>query len=84
MDVLSDVLRAVRLTGAIFFDVEARVPWVAHTPPVKDFAHAVMPGSGHGAYLGAAEAGRPSTPLVNLGVTTIEAFLAGDLDATRE
>jgi len=47
MDVLSDVLRAVRLTGAIFFDVEARVPWVAHTPPVKDFAHAVMPGSGH-------------------------------------
>ena len=36
MDVLSDVLRAVRLTGAIFFDVEARVPWVAHThPPSK-------------------------------------------------
>jgi AraC-like DNA-binding protein len=47
MDVLSEVLRAVRLTGAIFFDVEARIPWVAHTPPVRDFARAVMPGSEH-------------------------------------
>ena len=33
MDALSDVLRAVRLTGAIFFDVQASEPWVAETPP---------------------------------------------------
>ena len=33
MDALSDVLRAVRLTGAIFFDIRASNPWVAATPP---------------------------------------------------
>jgi len=33
MDALSDVLRAVRLTGAIFFDIHASNPWVAATPP---------------------------------------------------
>ena len=32
MDALSDVLRAVRLTGAIFFDIHASEPWVAETP----------------------------------------------------
>jgi AraC-like DNA-binding protein len=43
MDVLSDVLRAVRLTGAIFFDVEARAPWVGQTPAGWKFGRAVMP-----------------------------------------
>src|SRR6476646_3173068 len=47
MDVLSDVLRAVRLTGAIFFDVEARAPWVATTPPTWRIGRNVMPGSEH-------------------------------------
>jgi AraC-like DNA-binding protein len=47
MDVLSDVLRAVRLTGAIFFDVEARCPWVAQTPAIWKFGRAVMPDSEH-------------------------------------
>jgi AraC-like DNA-binding protein len=32
MDALSDVLRAVRLTGAVFFDVRASEPWVAEAP----------------------------------------------------
>jgi AraC-like DNA-binding protein len=32
MDTLSDVLRAVRLKGAIFFDVRASDPWAAETP----------------------------------------------------
>jgi hypothetical protein len=32
MDALSDVLRAVRLKGAIFFDVHASDPWAAETP----------------------------------------------------
>ncbi|MBV8307709.1 MAG: cupin domain-containing protein, partial [Gammaproteobacteria bacterium] len=32
MDALSDVLRAVRLKGAIFFDVHAADPWAAETP----------------------------------------------------
>jgi len=32
MDALSDVLRTVRLNGAIFFDVHASDPWAAETP----------------------------------------------------
>lgn len=43
MDVLSDVLRAVRLTGAVYFDVRARAPWVAETPPVSSICARVMP-----------------------------------------
>ena len=44
-DVLSDVLRAVRLTGAIYFDFELTAPWVAEAPPSSQIAAAVMPGS---------------------------------------
>ena len=47
MDVLSDVLRAVRLTGAIFFDVDARAPWVAATPEASKIAGSVMPEAEH-------------------------------------
>lgn len=43
MDVLSDVFRAVRLTGAVYFDVHAREPWVAETPPMKSICDRVMP-----------------------------------------
>jgi AraC-like DNA-binding protein len=47
VDVLSDVLRAVRLTGAVFFDVEANAPWVATTPAATKIAGSVMPEAGH-------------------------------------
>lgn len=40
---------------------------------------AVMPGSGHGTYLGAAEGARPGSPLVGLAVATIDAFLTDKL-----
>lgn len=43
-DVLSDVLRAVRLTGAVYFDYELSAPWVAEAPPSRDIAGVVMPG----------------------------------------
>jgi AraC-like DNA-binding protein len=46
-DILSDVLRAVRLTGAVFFSVEASAPWVAETPSASVLAPHVMPGSEH-------------------------------------
>lgn len=46
-DTLSDVLRAVRLTGAVFFDVQAGAPWVAEAPPARDVAPFIMPGSEH-------------------------------------
>ena len=47
MDVLSEVLRAVRLTGAVVFDVEARSPWAAATPDVATIKRMVMPDSEH-------------------------------------
>jgi AraC-like DNA-binding protein len=46
-DVLSEVLRAVRLTGAVFFKFEGSAPWVAEAPPAKLVAPYVMPGSEH-------------------------------------
>ena len=47
MDALSDVLQAVRLTGAIFFDIHASDPWVAETPPGSAIVGAMFPGSEH-------------------------------------
>lgn len=44
-DVLSDVLRAVRLTGAVYFDFELSSPWVAEAPPSREIAAIVMPGA---------------------------------------
>jgi AraC-like DNA-binding protein len=46
MDALSDVLRAVRLTGAFFFDVQACEPWVAETPRGREVVQAMFPGTG--------------------------------------
>ena len=43
MDVLSDVLSAVRLTGAVFFDVDASAPWCGVSPDIERIAHRVMP-----------------------------------------
>jgi AraC-like DNA-binding protein len=47
MDALSDVLRAVRLTGAVFFDVQASEPWVAETPQGQSIVGAIFPGADH-------------------------------------
>jgi AraC-like DNA-binding protein len=47
MDVLSDVLRAVRLTGAIFFDMNFVPPFVGESPPVSEIAGSVMPDAEH-------------------------------------
>ena len=47
VDTLSDVLRSVRLTGAVFFDVETRAPWVAESPHAREIADSVLPGVQH-------------------------------------
>jgi cupin len=47
MDVLSDVLRAVRLTGAVYFDIDAGSPWIGESPRTAEIAAAVMPGAEH-------------------------------------
>src|SRR5689334_21065797 len=44
-DVLSDVLRAVRLTGAVYFNFNVTAPWVAEAPASRDIAAIVMPGA---------------------------------------
>jgi AraC-like DNA-binding protein len=46
-DVLSEVLRAVRLRGAAYFSVDASSPWVAEAPPARELAPYVMPGAEH-------------------------------------
>jgi AraC-like DNA-binding protein len=47
MDVLSDVLKAVRLTGAIFFERHLHAPWVGESPPSAAIASMVMPDAEH-------------------------------------
>jgi AraC-like DNA-binding protein len=47
MDPLSDVLRAVRLSGAYFFMVEARHPWTASAVPAAELAPRVLPDAEH-------------------------------------
>src|SRR6188508_2474349 len=47
MDPLSDVLRAVRLTGAYFFMVEARHPWTASAVAAAQLAPRVLPEAEH-------------------------------------
>ncbi|ANQ84488.1 AraC family transcriptional regulator [Azoarcus olearius] len=46
-DTLSDLLRAVRLRGAVFYYVSNRAQWAAEAPPARDIAAAVMPGAEH-------------------------------------
>ena len=46
-DTLSEVLRAVRLTGAVFFAVDASAPWVAEAPPAAALGPHVFPGVDH-------------------------------------
>jgi AraC-like DNA-binding protein len=46
-DALSDVLRAVRLRGALFYYIEGAAPWVAETPPAAELIPAIMPGVEH-------------------------------------
>lgn len=46
-DALSDILKRVRLTGAMFFDVCATSPWVAEQAPRDVVLSAILPGASH-------------------------------------
>jgi AraC-like DNA-binding protein len=46
-DPLSDVLRSVRLRGAVFWYVSCHGEWVAESPATHDIGDVVMPGSEH-------------------------------------
>jgi hypothetical protein len=43
IDPFSDVLRAVRLTGAVFFRVDATSPWVIEVPDTSALASVTLP-----------------------------------------
>jgi AraC family transcriptional regulator, alkane utilization regulator len=47
MDALSEVLRLVRLTGAVFLDAELSAPWAVQSPPSHVLAQAMMPEADH-------------------------------------
>jgi AraC-like DNA-binding protein len=47
IDPLSDVLRAVRLTGAVFFRVEAGAPWVIEVPDTSLLSAVTLPRAQH-------------------------------------
>ena len=46
-DILSDVLRNVRLRGALFYHVSASRDWAAEAPAARDITAAVMPDAEH-------------------------------------
>lgn len=46
-DVLSDVLRAIKLTGALFFRVNASSPWGVEVPAANSFAQLILPRAQH-------------------------------------
>ena len=47
VDVLSEVLRAVRLNAAVFFDVNATAPWALGSPQIDQIRDKVMPEAEH-------------------------------------
>lgn len=47
MDTLSEVLRAVRLTGAVYFSIDGSTPWVVETPPGSVIAPHIGSGVEH-------------------------------------
>jgi AraC-like DNA-binding protein len=46
-DILSDVLRAVRLRGAVYFSIDARERWAAEAPAAAEIIASIMPGAEH-------------------------------------
>lgn len=46
-DVLSDLLRAVRFKGALFYYIDGASPWAAEAPPARRIIPAIMPEAGH-------------------------------------
>ncbi|MGE0192441.1 MAG: AraC family transcriptional regulator [Planctomycetota bacterium] len=82
-DVLSDLLRAVRLRGALFYDVEASHPWVAEARPASELLPEAIPGAEHliefhGVVRGACWAAMDGHPPVRLEAGDVVLFPRGD------
>jgi len=82
-DTLSDVLRAVRLRGAVFFYVNGSPPWVVGTPAAQEIIPALMPGAEHmigfhAVAEGSCWAGMAGEPPIRLDARDIILFPRGD------
>jgi AraC-like DNA-binding protein len=82
-DALSDLLKTVRLTGAAFFDVAAKEPWVAESPPRDMILPKILPGADHLIAYHVVTMGRCFASLIGGQPMTVEAgevvvFVNGD------
>jgi AraC-like DNA-binding protein len=82
-DTLSDVLRGVRLRGAVFFHVSGSSDWVVEAPPGNDIAPLLMRGVDHvieyhAVTQGSCWAGIPGAPAVQLFAGDVVMFPHGD------
>jgi AraC-like DNA-binding protein len=83
VDLLSEVLRSVRLSGAVFYFVDCVAPWVAEAPPAREIASALMPGAEHvfefhALVAGEAWAGPIGAPPLRLAAGDFVAFPRGE------
>ncbi len=83
-DTLSDVLRGVRLRGAVFFNVDGSSEWAAEAPASKDLAPLLMRGvehvmEYHAVAQGSCWAGIPGGPSVQLFAGDVVMFPHGDV-----
>ena len=82
-DTLSDLLRAVRLRGAVFSYVEGSGPWVVETPVSSQIIPAILPGVEHlmpfhGVTMGSCWAALIDGQPVPLGAGDLVLFPQGD------
>jgi AraC-like DNA-binding protein len=82
-DTLSDVLRAVRLRGAVFFNITGSSDWAAEAPPSAELVPLLMPGVGHvieyhAVAQGSCWVGMPGGPAVQLFAGDVVMFPHGD------
>jgi AraC-like DNA-binding protein len=82
-DTLSDVLRGVRLRGAVFFNVSASREWVAEVPAARELAPLMMRGVDHvieyhAIAHGSCWAGIPGGPSAQLFAGDVVMFPQGD------
>ncbi|MCU0836494.1 MAG: AraC family transcriptional regulator [Chromatiaceae bacterium] len=83
LDTLSDLLRSVRVRGAVFYYVSCRDRWSAMAPPAREIADAVLPGCEHVMEYhmiarGSGWAAVDGQPPVRLGAGDVVMFPQGD------
>lgn len=83
LDTLSEVLRVVRLSGAAFFSLDCRAPWVTETPAGNVVGSYLLPDAEHvidyhAVTFGSCWAGPIGEPAVQLGVGDFIVFPHGD------